>query len=63
MSNLRYSVVIDWDELEEVYVASVPALSVSTYGKSREQALENVREAVLVTVEGLREVGQPILGR
>ncbi|MFQ6029282.1 MAG: type II toxin-antitoxin system HicB family antitoxin [Dehalococcoidia bacterium] len=60
MSRLRYSVVIDWDEMEGVYVATVPALSISTYGDTKDQVMENAREAVIVTVEGLREIGQPI---
>jgi predicted RNase H-like HicB family nuclease len=60
MSKLRYSVVLEWDDTEQVFVAAVPALSVSTYGETREEALEKAREAILVTVEGLRAVGQPV---
>lgn len=33
MSKIHYSVVIDWDTAEELYVATVSALSVSTYGE------------------------------
>jgi predicted RNase H-like HicB family nuclease len=46
--------------MEELFIATVPALSVSTYGESREEVIEKVREAVLVTIEGLREIGQAV---
>jgi antitoxin HicB len=60
MGNVRYSVVLDWDEPEGLYVATVPALSIGTYGETREEAIEKAKEAIIVTIEGLREVGQPI---
>ena len=60
MKKLRYSVVLDWDEEEKLFVASVPALSISTYGESRDDALEKAREAIVVTIEGLRAIGQPV---
>ena len=60
MPKVRYSVVVEWDPEEDLYVASVPALSVSTFGGSREEALERVKEAIMVTVEGLKAIGQPI---
>ena len=60
MSVLRFSVVLEWDGDGGVYVAVVPALGISTYGETREEALAMSREAILVTVEGLKEVGQPI---
>ncbi len=60
MKKLRYSVVLDWDEEEKLFVASVPALAVSTYGESRDEALEKAREAIVVTIEGLRAIGQPV---
>ena len=60
MKTIRYTVVIDWDPEEHVYVATVPALTVSTYGETHEEALRMAREAIEVTVEGLQSVGQPI---
>jgi predicted RNase H-like HicB family nuclease len=60
MGNVRYSVVLDWDEVEELYVVTVPALSIGTYGETREEAIEKAKEAIIVTIEGLREVGQPV---
>ena len=60
MKKIRYTVVIDWEPEEQVYVATVPALAVSTYGETHEEALRMAREAIDVTVEGLRSLGQPI---
>ncbi len=60
MGKIRYSVVIEWDEETNLFVATVPALTVSTYGDTREEAIEMVKEAIMVTVEGLRASGQPV---
>jgi predicted RNase H-like HicB family nuclease len=60
MGNVHYSVMLDWDEAEELFVDTVPALSIGTYGETREEAVEKAKEAIIVTIEGLREVGQPI---
>ena len=55
---LRYTAVIEWDSEDRVYVATVPALRVSTYAETREEVLEKVKEAITVTIEGLQAVGQ-----
>ena len=60
MTTIRYTVVVEWDPMEEVYVATVPALPVSTYGETRKEALEKVKEAITVTIEGLRALEQPV---
>ena len=60
MGNVRYTIVIEWDKSEHLFIATVPALSVGTYGESREEAINSAREAVTATIEGLRELGQPI---
>ncbi|MCX6023363.1 MAG: type II toxin-antitoxin system HicB family antitoxin [Chloroflexi bacterium] len=60
MGKIRYSVVIEWDEETNFFVATVPALTVSTYGDTREEAIEMVKEAIAVTVEGLRAIGWPV---
>ncbi len=60
MQKISYSVVVEWDPEEELYVASIAALSVSTYGESRREALGKAKEAIEVTLDGLRAIGQPI---
>jgi len=55
---MRYSVVLRQDE-EGNWLASVPALpGCHTWGKSREEALANAREAVEGCVESLRATGE-----
>ena len=60
MGHVRYSVVVEWDPIEEFYTATVPALSVATQGKTWATARYNVGEAILVTVEGLQASGLPV---
>ena len=57
---MRYTVGIEWDSGEELYIVTVPALSIATYGTTREEALEKIREATEVTIEGLKATGQRV---
>lgn len=44
--------LVEWDAQDEVWVTYVPALGhLSTYGDTREEALEQTREAVLGYLE------------
>jgi predicted RNase H-like HicB family nuclease len=48
MAARRFHVLIEWDPEDEVWVTYVPALGhLSAYGETREEALEQTREAVL----------------
>ncbi len=60
MGITRYTVVIEWDEEEELYIATLPALSVGSYGVSKSEALEKIREAAEVTIEGLKAHNLPV---
>ncbi len=60
MGTTRYTVVIEWDDEEELYIATIPALSVGSYGVSRNEALEKIREAAEVTIEGLKAHNLPV---
>jgi predicted RNase H-like HicB family nuclease len=56
----KYTVVITKDE-SGAYVAVVPALpGCFTEGRTREEALHNIREATEMMLEGLRSHGDPI---
>ena len=58
---LRYSVVLEWDQEEQVYGASVPALpGCISVGKTEDEAIRNITEAIELHVEGLREDGLPV---
>ena len=60
MGTARYTVVVEWDLEEELYIASMPALSVGSYGATEEEALDKVREAAEVTIKGLEATGQEV---
>jgi predicted RNase H-like HicB family nuclease len=60
MGKARYTVVLEWDPEEEFYIATMPALSVGSYGATEAEALDQVREAAEVTIEGLKATGQRI---
>ena len=38
----------------------MPALSIGGYGPTRQEAMDKIEEAAEVTIEGLRETGQPV---
>ena len=57
----EYTVVLEYDEKIEEYAALVPALpGCTSQGRTREEALANVREAIRGHVEALRQLGRDI---
>lgn len=57
---MRYTAVFE-REPDGGYVVSVPALpGCVSEGDTREEAIENIREAILAYVEALRKVGEPV---
>lgn len=55
---MRYTVVLEREE-DGGFVVTVPALpGCVSQGDSREEALENVREAIAVYIEDCRESGE-----
>lgn len=58
---MRYTVVLEPDEEGRGYTVRVPALAgCITEGATKEEALENAKEAILGFVEGLRKAGEPV---
>ena len=54
----RYDVLLTWDDTDEVWVAYVPTLDrLSTFGESREPALEQTREAVFGYLDAAAKEG------
>ena len=44
----KFRVLLEWDETDAVFVSYVPTLNfLSTFGATREEAIENTREAIL----------------
>jgi predicted RNase H-like HicB family nuclease len=59
MTGMRYAVVIERGE--ENYGAYVPDLpGVVSIGDSEEEAIANVRQAIALHLEGLRQAGEKI---
>lgn len=57
---MRYRVVIEQDE-DGAYVAEAPALpGCISQGKTREEALVNIREAIAAYLESLEKHAEPI---
>jgi len=58
---VEYKVVLEFDPEEECWVTFVPSLDdISTWGKSKEEALENTREAIAGYLEALNKEGLPL---
>ncbi len=57
---MKYRVVIERDE-DGVFIAEVPRLpGCISQGRSREEALRNIREAIEVYIESLKLHGEPL---
>jgi predicted RNase H-like HicB family nuclease len=57
----EYPVVIEYDAEEDVYLADCPLLpGCYTDGKTFEEALENIRDAIQLVIESRQAVGDPI---
>lgn len=61
MVNRRFKVLLAWDAESQVWVTYVPGLdSISTFGDTREEALEHTREAILGYLEAAAKEGLPV---
>ena len=57
----RFKVLLEWDAGDDVWVSYVPTLGyLSTYGDTREEALEQTREAILGYLEAAAKEGIPV---
>ncbi len=57
---MKYRVLIEPDE-DDVYVAEVPALpGCISQGQTREEAVENIKEAIAAYLESLAAHGEPV---
>jgi antitoxin HicB len=58
---MKYRVLIEQDE-DGIYVAEVPSLpGCISQGKTRSEALDNIKEAITGYLDSLKEHGDPIL--
>ncbi len=57
---LKYRVIIEKDE-DGIFVARVPDLpGCATEGRTREELMKNVKEAIQAYLEALKEHGEPV---
>ncbi len=57
----KFAVHLEYDSEYGGYVASVPSLpGCMSQGKSKEEALENIEDAIGGYLEVLKETGQPV---
>ena len=61
MAARHFKVLLEFDPDDNVWVTYVPALdNISTFGESREAALENTRELILGYIEAAKKEGLPV---
>ncbi len=57
----RYEIIIHWSDVDQVFVADVPELlGCTAHGKTPEEALANVKDAMQLWLATAREYGDPI---
>lgn len=58
---MEYTVILHWDEDYQGYWVEVPALpGCVSQGKTREEALRNIKEAIELHVEAMCEDGEGV---
>jgi predicted RNase H-like HicB family nuclease len=57
----RFEVVLEWDSADEVWVTYAPTLGyLSTYGDTRDEALDQTRDAIVGYLEAAAKEGLPV---
>ncbi len=61
MNDIHYSMIIQWDEDDKIFVVDVPELpGCMTHGKTYEEAVQQGKEAIEGWLETAKELGWPI---
>lgn len=61
MSELHYSMNIQWDDEDHIFVVTVPELpGCMTHGKTYEEAVKQGIDAIESWIQVARELGRPI---
>ncbi|TAK21219.1 MAG: type II toxin-antitoxin system HicB family antitoxin [Chloroflexota bacterium] len=58
--SVHYQILVSWDSEADLWVTHVPALDISTYGETRERAIDATREAILGYIEATDKEGLPL---
>lgn len=60
MADYQFTVIVERDE-DGLFVVSVPALpGCHTQGETYDESLKNIREAIRLYIDALRDLGEPI---
>ena len=58
MTVRQFQAILEWDPDDKVWVTYVPALNyLSTFGETREEAMDNTKEAILGYLEAAAKEG------
>lgn len=57
----HYSLLIQWDEEDHIYIITVPELpGCRTHGKTYDEAIKNALEVIELWLETAKDLGWPI---
>ena len=56
----HYSMVIQWDDEDNIFVVSIPELKIKTHSKTYEEAIKNAQEVIDLWLEVAIQDGRPI---
>ena len=60
MNSQHYSMNIQWDPEDNIYIVSIPELKVRTHGKTYEEAVKNAQEVIELCLEVAEQEGRPV---
>jgi predicted RNase H-like HicB family nuclease len=60
MNPHHYSLLIQWDTEDNIYIVTVPELKIKTHGKTYEEAIKNASEVIELWLEVAMQDGRPI---
>ncbi len=61
MEHIHYSMVIEWDGRDDIFVVTIPELpGCRTHGKTYEEAVQRGKEVIESWLEFLRDIGEPL---
>jgi predicted RNase H-like HicB family nuclease len=60
MNPQHYSMLIQWDDEDNIYIVSIPELKLKTHGKTYDEAIKNALEVIELWLEVATTDGRPI---
>jgi predicted RNase H-like HicB family nuclease len=60
MNPHHYSLLIQWDTEDNIYIVTISELKIKTHGKTYEEAIKNASEVIELWLEVAMQDGRPI---